>query len=466
MTDHSRAVLVDILGERIKHDRMNTQDKVPVSRYWLDIHDIRVQTGETMAADLYGASQTRFLTNGSTQGIHALIMTACKPGDSILLPRNVHRSVLGGLLLSGAEPVFVMPRYDEEKGLLMQIQADDMAIALAENPDCRAVLVVSPNYQGAAADLARLADLCHQRTIPLLVDEAHGPHLGFHPDLPPSALSCGVDGTVQSTHKLIGALTQSSMVHIQGDLLDRQRFHDVTDLLRPRNASLMLLASLDGARRQMATCGNELLGRAVKLAAFARAQINGMPHLKCFTAQEMGGAAFDGTKLTVQVSGLGMSGPEAEEILRRQHRIQAEYADLHNLLFLITIGDSEVTVAALLAALDALSKTPRKEAQERQYFPFPSQGWEKAMTLQQAFFAETISLPLGESVGRISHGVLCPYPPGIPLIYPGERLTAESVHYLMRVWHAGIPVLGLHEYDGEPRVPVVRLEEDAWKEMI
>jgi arginine decarboxylase len=463
VTDHSQAVLVDELSERIKHDRKNDQDKVPVSRYWLNIDDIRVQTGEAMAADIYGAQQTRFLTNGSTQGIHALIMTACKPGDKILLPRNVHRSVLGGLVLSGAEPVFVMPQYDEERGLLRQIHADDVAMALAENPDCQAVLVVSPNYQGVAAELSRLADLCHQRKIPLLVDEAHGPHAGFHPDLPASALSCGADGTVQSTHKLMGALTQSSMVHIQGELLDTQRFQDVIDLLRPRAASLMLLASLDGARRQLALYGNELLDCAVKLAAFARMQINDMPHLKCYTAAEMSGAAFDGTKLTVRVSDLGMSGPEAEDILRRHHRIQAEYADLHNLLFLITIGDSEETVAALLAALDALSRTPGKSGQEGPYFPLPSQGWERAISLQEAYFAEFISLPLAESVDRISHGVICPYPPGIPVVYPGERLTADSVNYLMRVWHAGIPVLGLKENEGEPFVPVVRLEENAWK---
>ncbi len=451
-----QAPLVTALSRAIAGDTQSQNEKSTPLHYWLNIHDAPVEEAENLAAQFYGACQTRFLTNGSTQGIHALIMTACQPGDKILLPRNVHRSVLGGLILSRAEPIFVMPRYDQEKGLLQQVDIVDIEAALAQHPDCRAVLVVSPNYQGVAADLSSLAAKCHGMGIPLLVDEAHGPHFGIHPALPASALQCGADGAVQSTHKLIGALTQSSMVHLQGSLLNQERFLAVTDLLRPREASLLLLASLDAARRQMAQEGSALLTKAVDLAVGARFRINKVPGLRCFSKMEMGGAAFDPTKLTVQVSGLGITGPDADILLRQHRQIQAEYSDLHNLLFLITIGDTEETVAALVDALAALPGMVPKEKRVFAHHPQPDEVWVRAMSLDDAFHADFTSVPLAESIDLISHNVLCPYPPGIPVVYPGELLTEAGVKYLLEVWQQGIPVLGIREKDKIPHVSVVR----------
>jgi arginine decarboxylase len=466
MAMQDQAPLVEALGQAVNNTKRNGEEAISPLGHRLDIMDERVKRAESLAAAFYGAENTRFLTNGSTQGIHSLIMTACQPGDKILLPRNVHRSVLGGLILSGAVPVFVKPYYDEEMGLLRQIEEDAIHRALTQNPDCRAVLVVSPNYHGVAADLSRLAELCHARRIPLLVDEAHGPHFGIHTDLPASALQCGADGVVQSTHKLIGALTQSSMVHIQGNILDAQRFADVVDLLRPQVTSLILLASLDGARRQMALEGKALLSEAVSLAEQARSQINRIEGLKCFSSEEMSGAAFDPTKLTVHVSGMGITGPEGEQYLRRQEQIQAEYADFHNILFLITIADTPKTVDQLIAALIAMSQTIREEKTECEHLPLPEESWERVIPLSDAFYAESQVIPLVKSEGQVSHSVLCPYPPGIPVVYPGERLTRSGVEYLLEVWRRGIPVLGIIQKNGIPCVSVVRQEEEGWKEMI
>ena len=463
MTDQKQAGLVDTLQTYLQFDENRSGDSAV--EHMVCVNHPALQAAEARAASLYGAGMTRFLSNGSTQGIHGLMMTACRAKDKILIPRNAHRSVLGGFVLSGADPVFVTPRYDPERGLLRQVLPEDVEAALVVHPDCRAVLVVSPNYQGVAADLSSLATICHQHKIPLLVDEAHGPHFGFHPALPPSALACGADGTVQSTHKLLGALTQSSMVHIQGGLLDPERFCDVLDLLRPQESSLMLLASLDGARRQMALEGEQLLEKANSLARYARDQINRLPGLTCFSAEEaadLGGAAFDCTKLTVQVSRLGITGPEAESCLRKEWQVQSEYADLHNVLFLITIGDTEDTVERLLEGLTALCEKPLRNRSSSETLPVPEGVWEPAIGIREALYGAARFIPLADSVGCISQGVLCPYPPGIPVVYPGERLTPAGVEYLMHVARSGIPIMGIQYIKGDHLVAVVRREDQLW----
>ncbi len=450
--DHHSAVLVDRL------QKYSIQDDNQLYQHFVDVDDADVRTAEEMAASLYGADNTYFLTNGSTQGIHGLIMAACRANDKILVPRNAHRSVLGALVLSGAKPVFIEPVYSQKRGFPLHIRVEDVQEALQIHPDCCALFLVHPTYQGIISDVRSIAHRCHEHGIPVLVDEAHGPHLGFHQELPQSALQCGADGVVQSTHKWIGALTQSSMVHRQGSLLEKSRFDASFELLREKRSSLMLLASLDGARRQMALEGEALLGRTIQMAERMRQAIFNIDGISTFDrmdVQKDGSFDFDPTKLCIDVSGLGITGRDADCFLRESCGIQAEMADMNNILFLLTIADSQVEEIALVDALKELSRKKRGSNQTKANMGVLPGLRETLMPVKEAFHSQSRKVPLIHAVGAISHAVVCPYPPGIPVVYPGEKLTADVVEYILKVYQSGIPVLGLEDHHGDPYVTVV-----------
>ncbi len=405
-----------------------------------------IAEAQTLAAQAFGAEQSWFLANGSTAGILAAILATCGPDDAILLPRTVHRSVVSGLILSGARPVFVAPAYDSHSGLGGGLTATAVAQALEQHADIRAVMLVAPSYEGICGETEAIAHLCHQRNIPLLVDEAHGPHFGFHDDLPPSALSLGADLTVQSTHKVLSALTQAAMVHVQGERVDRDRLSQSLALIQSTSPNYLLLASLDLARRQMATQGEALMAQTLDLAHDARRRLSGLPGLGVLDLPPdlPGFTHLDPTRLTIDVSSLGISGFEADERLCNDPGVVAELPSLRSLTFIISLGNRQRDIDRLVEGFAALALEAQAihPAPLTEFSSFMGLTPEVACTPRDAFYGKQIVLELERAIGRVSAETVCPYPPGIPALLPGERVTGESIAYLRQVQAQGGVISG------------------------
>ena len=412
-----------------------------------------IAEAQLLAAQAFGAEQTWFLANGSTGGILAAILATCCPGDAILLPRTVHRSVVSGLILSGARPVFVAPAYDS--GLVGGLTAVDVAEALQQHDDIRVVMVVAPSYEGICGETEAIAHLCHQRNIPLLVDEAHGPHFGFHPDLPPRALSLGADLAVQSTHKVLSALTQAAMVHVQGERVDRDRLSQSLAIVQSTSPNYLLLASLDLARRQMATQGEPLMEQTLALANDARQRLRGLDGLGVVELPEdlPGFTSLDPTRLTVDVSGLGLTGFEADEQLCEDFGVVAELPSLRNLTFIISLGNRQSDIDRLVDSFVRLSGARlsgevKGKVRGREQLPlgdfssFVGLTPEVVCTPREAFYGKQQVVELEAAIGLVSAETVCPYPPGIPVLLPGERVTRQAVAYLQQVQAQGGVISG------------------------
>ncbi len=383
-----------------------------------------IQAAQQLAAATFGAAQTRFLVNGSTSGIEAAIIATCCPNDKIIMPRNVHSSAIAGLILSGAQPIFIQPEYDPILDIAHSITLNTVETALQQHPDAKAVFMVYPTYYGVCGDVQAIATLTHQYNIPLIVDEAHGAHFAFHPQLPISALAAGADISVQSTHKVLGALTQASMLHLQGDRIDIDHVNKALQLVQSTSPSYLLLASLDAARQQMAIHGEQLMSRTLALAAEARTRIAQIPGLSVFEPDY----TLDKTRLTVTVSGLGLTGYAADEILD-QLGVTAELASAQNLTFIISLGNTKSDIEQLVQGLTKLAQQPQtpKPLLKRPNIP------KLSILPREAFFAATETLPLPKTCDRICAELVCPYPPGIPVLMPGELITTDALEYLQQV---------------------------------
>jgi arginine decarboxylase len=401
---------------------------------------------QQLAAAAFGAEHTWFLVNGSTCGVEAAILATCAPRDKIILPRNVHSSAIAGLILSGAVPIFVNPEYDAVLDIAHSITPDGVAAALEQHPDAKAVMMVYPTYYGVCGNVAAIAALAHQYNIPLLVDEAHGAHFAFHPDLPTPALAeKGADLTVQSIHKVLGAMTQASMLHVQGSRVDIDRVSKPLQLLQSTSPSYLLLASLDAARQQMALQGEQLMARTLQLADDARTRISQVSGLSVFQFLEEtpGFVALDRTRLTVTVSGLGLTGFEADEILAQQLGVIAELPSLQHLTFIITLGNTEADIERLVQAFTTLAKEygrislPVEATESKDTSPMPNIEHLFRISPREAFFAPTETLPVEQTSDRISAELVCPYPPGIPVLMPGEAIAPAALDYLQHIQSMG-----------------------------
>lgn len=390
-----------------------------------------ILAAQDLAAEAFGAAQTWFLVNGSTCGIEAAILATCGTGDKIIMPRNVHSSVISGLILSGAIPIFVNPEYDSVLDIAHSITPEAVQVALQKHPDAKAVLVVYPTYYGVCGNLEAIAHITHQYHIPLLVDEAHGAHFAFHPDLPLSALAAGADLTVQSTHKVLGAMTQASMLHIQGERIDIDRVNKALQLVQSTSPSYILLASLDAARQQMALQGKALMSRTLELAEIARSKISEIPGLTVLNLPNL-----DPTRLTVTVSGLGFTGFAAETILDEKLGVTAELASWQHLTFIISLGNTLSDIEQLVQGFISLAQMKPDDhppIQQRLMV------WDNLgnVSPREAFFAANEILPLSETCDRICAEILCPYPPGIPVLMPGEIITPQALQYLQQIQAIG-----------------------------
>ncbi|MEY2984399.1 MAG: lysine decarboxylase [Cyanobacteriota bacterium] len=408
-----------------------------------------IAAAQALAADLWGAERTWFSVNGSTAGLIAAILATCGEGDKILLPRNAHQAAIAGIIHAGAMPIFLTPAADPDWDLAFSITPETLTQALNNHPDAKALLLLHPTYHGVVGHLAELIALSHQAGIPVIVDEAHGAHFAFHEQLPPPALALGADLTIQSTHKLLGALSQAAMIHQQkaAERIDPQRISQALQLIQSTSPNYLLLASLDAARHQMANDGKTQLDAIVQHTLKCRAQLGEIPGLKLLTtaSAQPGFSALDPTRITLDATAWGFSGFALDDLLREQFHLTAELPTLRQLSFIVSLGNTPQD-------LDHLVQVMRNVAQSRQDTvpyslslpPLPPSRF--ALTPRHATFAPQRTLPVEAAIANVSADLLCPYPPGIPVLVPGEIITPAAIAYLETVLALGGTVSGLADH--------------------
>jgi lysine decarboxylase len=416
-----------------------------------------IKEAQELAARAAGADRSYFLVNGTTVGNHAMVASSTGPGDKVLIARNCHRSVLTGLIMSGAQPVFFQPAFDRDLKLTLNVPFETAKAAIDANPGARALLLTSPNYYGLCADIERIIPYARDKGLLVFVDEAHGPHLKFNSKLPTCALEAGADLCVQSTHKIVGGMTQASMLHARAGRINVDDVTNTLKLLQTTSPSYILMASLDLARMQMATEGKKLLNRTIKLAEDARAEINKIPGIACFgkdRAKQAGMADMDVTKLTITVSDLGLSGYHVSQMLNLRFGIQVEMADPFHVLVIVSIGDRQDDLNRLVEALKVISAESGLQGAllplDRVHPPVLDNRF--AMTPRDAFYSDSELVDVRDSAGRVSTEIVTVYPPGIPLLVPGEEISRDALDYLQNMAGLGAIIDGLNENNTLVRV--------------
>lgn len=353
---------------------------------------------------------------------------------------------MSAIIFSGAKPIFIHPEIDAKLGISHGITIHSVKKALDEHPDAKGLLVINPTYFGFAADLQQIVELAHSYEIPVLVDEAHGVHIHFHDELPMSAMQAGADMAATSVHKLGGSLTQSSILNVKEGLVNVKHVQSIISMLTTTSTSYILLASLDVARKRLATEGRELITKTIELAERVRSAVNHIEHLYCPGKEMLGTDAtfrYDPTKLIISVKDLGITGHEAELWLRKHYNIEVELSDLYNILCLITLGDTEDETNVLIAALQELATTFKHRADKgvQVQVEIPEIPV-LALSPRDAFYSETEVIPFENAAGRIIADFVMVYPPGIPIFTPGEIITQENLDYIQKNLEAGLPVQG------------------------
>jgi arginine decarboxylase len=404
------------------------------------------EEAETLAAQAVGADKSFYSTNGSSLSAHVAVLSVSNIEDKVLVARNVHKSLPAALIMADVLPVFLQPEIEDELDIENGVTPGHLEEMLNKHPDAKAVFIVSPTYYGVTSDVEALAKICHKRNIPLVVDEAWGPHLPFHPELPKSALSCGADLSFGSIHKTMNGLGQSSIINLKGKLIDQDRLTLCFDLFESTSPSSVMLASCDAARRQMALHGEELWGNTLELSRRARTELSKLKGLRVIGKEIIGtpGAfALDETKLTIDLKKLGVSGYHAADWILENYKITFELITHRHLMGLITIADTDETVDLLIEAIKGLHKWA-KANKPGTYVDMPHHtelGTELVMTPTKAFFKPTRKVSLDEAEGEIIAEMVSPYPPGIPRLIPGERITKPIIDYLKKGRDAGMFVL-------------------------
>jgi arginine decarboxylase len=419
-----------------------------------DIHGIDLgpsptpyERAERLAAEAFGAARTFFLTNGATQGNHSLLLALAPLGKRIVAQRNSHASIVDGLVLSGGIPSFVAPEYDEELGITHCVTPAALEAALRDAPDATAAFVVSPTYYGMAADVAALAEVAHRAGVPLVVDQAWGPHFGFNEKLPPTALSQGADAMLTSTHKIAGSLTQSAMLHIgHSGRVDAGAVARTLRLMRSTSPSSLLIASLDGARRQLSLHGEQLLHEAVEAIDVARVKFETIPGIAMVDSSlvgRMGVAGHDPMRIVLDVRGTGRTGYEIADALRRSYDVHVELPQQATIVFVVGLSDTAAALRRLAGDVDEVVKRLSEPGATAPIVP-PTTSLENEVALppREAFLGEAEQVAVDDAVGRISCESIASYPPGVPALLPGERISTETVAYLRRLAASGARLHG------------------------
>ncbi|CAN5687111.1 aminotransferase class I/II-fold pyridoxal phosphate-dependent enzyme [soil metagenome] len=388
---------------------------------------------EKLGADAWGAERTFYLLNGSSAGNHAFLLGMCAPGDTVIVARDIHKSLLVALILTGVKPVWVAPRLHPELEFGLGVHPDDIAAALDEHPEAKLVVLVSPSYNGVSSDLEAIANEAHGRGVPVYVDEAWGPHFHFHPDLPKSAMASGIDGAVTSAHKILPSVNQAALLNIQGPFVDKARMKTAVAMVNTTSPSVIILGSIDAARRQMALHGQDLLSVAIELSDQLRSRLAAIPGVSVLTKEALGVASYDLTKLVIDVHELGLTGYEVEEMMRQRFHLQPEMSDLMSIVCLISVADDQHSIDRLVDAFATMSS--ERHTRQHTTMRIRSAGLMiapgiQALSPREAFFAKTRQIPLECAEGEISAELVIPYPPGIPVLAPGEIIQRSKLDYL------------------------------------
>ena len=430
--------LTRLLGERCVS--MDVNSMKPLDNLCHPVSVIR--EAEMLAAQAFGAAHAFLMVGGTTSAVQSMILTVAKRGEKIILPRNVHRSVMGAMVLCGAVPVYVNPECDHRLGIPLGMSVEAVKKAVAENPDAKAILVNNPTYYGICSDLRSIVEIAHSHGMLCLVDEAHGTHFYFSDELPVSAMAAGADMAAVSMHKSGGSLTQSSLL-LTGPAMHEGYVRQIINLTQTTSGSYLLLSSLDISRRNLALRGEEAFKRVAGLARYARKEINLIDGYYAYSKELINGDSifdFDETKLSVNTLEVGLAGIEVYDLLRDEYDIQIEFGDLGNILAYLSIGDRPRDIERLVSALAEIQRRFAKDPAGlmKQEYIDP----EVAVSPQEAFYADKESLPIMETDGRIcSEFVMC-YPPGIPILAPGERITRDILNYIQYAKEKGCSMTG------------------------
>ena len=414
-----------------------------------------IREAEELAADAFGAAHAFLMVGGASSCVEAMVMTACKAGEKIIMPRNVHRSAINALVICGAVPVYVDPGVNRRLGIPLGMSVEGVKKAIEENPDAKAVLVNNPTYYGVCSDLPAIIKLAHEHGMLVLCDEAHGTHFYFSDLLPPGGMQLGADMAACSMHKTGGSFTQSAFL-LCGEGVNPGYVRQIINLTQTTSGSYLLLCSLDMARRNLALNGAAMMERTIEQADYAREEINALGGYYAFGSEIVDGeycCEFDVTKLSVHTRDIGLAGVEVYDLLRDEYDIQLEFGDIGNFLAIVTAGDRDLEIERLISALSEIKRLYSGDLTGMLDHEYINPLVE--MTPQAAFYSEKVSLPIEESAGRIStESVMC-YPPGIPILAPGERITKEILQYIAYAKEKGCFMTGTEDMDIS-RINVVR----------
>ncbi len=435
--------LVKLLGEQCVSLDVNSMKPLDNLCHPVSV----IYDAEQLAADAFGAAHAYFMVGGTTSAVQSMVLTACKAGDKIILPRNVHKSVINALVLCGAEPVYVNPDVDNHIGIALGMETSQVEKAMDENPGAVAVFVNNPTYYGVCSDIRSIVKLAHDRGMLVLADEAHGTHLYFSDTLPVSAMEAGADMAAVSMHKSGGSLTQSSLLLLNSTVNTRY-VEQIINLTQTTSASYLLLSSLDISRRNLALRGRESFEKVSSMAEYARKEINSIGGYYAYGKDIVNGGSiydFDVTKLSVYTRDMGLTGIEVYDLLRDEYDIQIEFGDIGNILAYISIGDRIQDIERLVGALEDIkrlySRTSSKLHNAEYISPIV------AATPQKAFYSDKELIPIRETAGRICGEFVMCYPPGIPILAPGEQITEEIISYILYAKEKGCSMQGPEDPD-------------------
>ena len=433
--------LVELLGEKCVGIDVNSMKPLDNLGHPISI----IRDAEELAADAFGASHSFLMIGGTTSSVQTMILSTCKAGDKIILPRNVHKSAINALVLCGAIPIYIEMSVDPKIGIALGLENDRVAQAIKDHPETKAILINNPTYYGICSDLKGLTEMAHEAGMMVLVDEAHGAHLHFTDKLPISAMDAGADMAAVSMHKSGGSLTQSSILLI-GEQMNPEYVRQIINLTQSTSASYLLMASLDISRRNLALRGKESFEKVIELSEYARREINAIGGYYAYSKELIDGVSvcdFDVTKLSVYTQGIGLTGIEVYDLLRDEYDIQIEFGDIGNILAYISIGDRIQDIERLVGALADIKRLYSRDGKDLIAGEYIQP--ELVLSPQEAFYSERRSLSLDESVGQVCGEFVMCYPPGIPILAPGERITREIVDYIQFAKERGCSLQGTED---------------------
>lgn len=462
MKKHSqnRVVRLDVPGHKGGRGNKELRDFLGQQCLTLDVNSMKpldnlchpvsvIRQAEELAAEAFGAAHSFFILNGTTAAVQAMVMSVCKRGEKIIMPRNVHRSAINACVVCGAIPVYVNPGINKQLGIPLGMSVADVEFAIKQNPDAKAILVNNPTYYGICSDIKKIVEIAHKNNMYVLADEAHGTHLYFGENLPINAMAAGADMAAVSVHKTGGSLTQSSFLHI-GKNINEGYVRQIINLTQTTSGSYLLMVSLDLARKNLYLNGKEIFAKTVKYAEYAREEINRIGGYYAYGRDIINGDSvydFDTTKVSVHTRAMGLAGVEVYDILRDDYAIQIEFGDIGNILAIVSAGDRELEIERFISALTDIKRRFGKDPSglfDHEYInPIVE------MSPNEAFYSPKKSVPIEKSAGSVCGEFVMCYPPGIPILAPGEIITDEILAYIAYCKEKGCFMTGTEDMNIE-----------------